>query len=46
MPDAVELCVMVDDRVKGGETVIAKYDRMIPAIPLETSAADPVFANG
>ncbi len=46
MPDAVELCVKVGDRVKGGETVIAKYDRMIPAIPLETSAADPVFANG
>lgn len=25
MPDSVELCVNVGDRVKGGETIIAKY---------------------
>ena len=26
MPNTVELCVNVGDRVKGGETIIAKYD--------------------
>ena len=46
MPETVELCVKVGDRVKGGETVIAKYDKVLAVTRAETAAADPVFANG
>ena len=46
MPDTVELCVKVGDRVKGGETIIAKYHRIVPVFAAAESSADPILANG
>lgn len=46
MPESVEVCVKVGDRVKGGETVIAKYQRLAPVYVSAESAVEPVFANG
>ena len=46
MPASVELCVKVGDRVRGGETVIAKYGPVLPVAQVESAAAEPVFANG
>jgi phosphatidylserine decarboxylase len=46
MPDSVELSVKVGDRVRGGETVVAKYDRSLPVTELGEPAVEQVFANG
>ena len=46
MPESVEVCVKVGDRVKGGETVIAKYERMIPVFAESESVPETIFANG
>ena len=46
MPDTVELCIKVGDRVKGGETVIATYQRMMPVFETAESGTEPILANG
>ena len=46
MPETVELCVKVGDRVKGGETVIAKYERLAPVFIDAEATVQPILANG